>query len=126
MKKSELYDEILAKVSEVCEVRAELILSPQKTQSVVDARVLCVQYLRRSGLTNDEIALITARKRANDMALELDTLELKKKARGVGKMFDSYSSRCLQSRAFCLMSSELAEFVRERYSQDGVPVKPIK
>lgn len=67
MKKSEIFDRLLDKVCEVCEVRLGNIINGSKLQAVVDARMLAVQYLRRIGLTNDDIALIVMRKAKGDM-----------------------------------------------------------
>lgn len=56
MKKSELYNIILNEVCEVCEVRRTTVVSSSKMQAVVDARILAVQYLRRAGMSFEEIA----------------------------------------------------------------------
>lgn len=116
MKKSEIFDILVKKVCEVCEVRYEMVITGSKLQSVVDARVLSVQYLRRIGLTNDDIALIVMRKLKGDMTWCPPLHDVKAKAKGVQKMFDSYSQRCLESYAFCIMSSEIKDFCREQYS----------
>lgn len=117
MKKSEMFDIILDKVSEVCEVRKDLIVAGSKMRSVVDARMLAVQYLRRMGLTNDDIALIVLRLNAGDNLLFPSLPDLKKKAKTIDKLFNSYSSRCLESYAFCLMSEEIMWFCREKYAE---------
>ena len=44
MKKSELFDRIIDKVCEVCEVRRSTMMSQSKIQAIVDARILGVQY----------------------------------------------------------------------------------
>lgn len=62
MKKSEVFDEMLEKVCEVCEVTAEHILNDSRIPAVVDARILLVQYLERAGLSNDDVALIVLKK----------------------------------------------------------------
>ena len=115
MKKSEIFDVLVKKVCEVCEVRYEMVITGSKLQSVVDARVLSVQYLRRIGLTNDDIALIVMRKLKGDMTWCPPLHDVKAKAKGVQRMFDSYSQRCLDSYAFCIMSSEIKDFCREQY-----------
>lgn len=117
MKKSEIFSIILSKVAEVCEVREDSIINGSKLQAVVDARVLTVQYLRRIGLSNDDIALIVFRMAAGDMELCPPMSELKKKARNVDRLFCAYSQRCLESYAFCLMSKEIKEFCHEKYSE---------
>lgn len=115
MKKSEIFDLVVAKVSEVCEVHTESIIQGVKAQAVVDARVLAVQYLRRIGLSSDDIALILLRKK--NLGEQPTLADIKKKAKAIDKMFDSYSRRCLDSYAFCLMSSEVRDYCRERYKE---------
>ena len=113
MKKSEMFNILADKVCEVCEVKKEDILTCCKRQSVVDARILLVQYLKRIGLSNDDIAEIVLNQTGEAVT---DTI-IKKKAKGVQKMFDSYSVHCLNSYAFCLMSKEIKDFCHERYSE---------
>lgn len=115
MKKSEIFEELLDKVAEVCEVKKESIINGAKLQAVVDARVLTVQYLRRIGLSYDDIAVIVIRKNTGEEFPPLT--DIKKKSKSVEKMFDSYSRRCLESYAFCLMSSEIKEFCIKRYKE---------
>ena len=64
MKKSELFDRIIDKVCEVCEVRRATMMSQSKIQAIVDARILGVQYLRRAGMSFEEIALYVMRESA--------------------------------------------------------------
>lgn len=112
MKKSEMFDIILDEVSEVCEVSKESIIKGVKIQAVVDARMLCVQYLKRIGLSSDDIALITLRRQGKDPTLE----EIRSKAKSVDKQFDTYSQRCVESYSFCLMSRDISLFCREQYN----------
>lgn len=111
MKRSEIFDTVIGKVAEVCEVNVDDIISGSKIQSVVDARVITVQYLRRAGLSNDDIAEIVLKK----LGITPTVDAVKRKAKGVDKMFCSYSNRCLQSFAFCLMSKDIKAFCRETY-----------
>ena len=113
MKKSEICDLVLAKVSEVCEVNKESIIQGVKLQSVVDARVLAVQYLRRIGLSADDIAHHLLMRQ--NLGQEPTLAEIKKKRKGIEKAFDMYSRRCLDSYAFCLMSQEIKEYCKEKY-----------
>lgn len=117
MKKSELFDMLLERVCEECEVRCDLVLKGSRIQAVVDARLLCVQYLRRIGLNNDDIALVALRRQAGDNNLCPPLAELKKKSKSIDKMFKAYSDRCMQSYAFCLASKEIAKFCREQYQR---------
>lgn len=115
MKKSEMFKIILERVCELCEVEQEGVLGGCKQQSYVDARMLCVQYLRRLGLTSDEIAIIVIRMLNGDMGHKPTAEEVRGKSRGVEKMFNGYSTRCLQSRAFVLMSTELKKFCDQQF-----------
>lgn len=128
MRKSEIYDTLLQKVSEVCEVNKSMIINGSRLKSVVDARVLAVQYLVRIGLSYDDIALITLRRIAGNPGYFPSLSEIKKKARSVQTMFCAYSSHCMQSYAFCLMSKEIKEFCISEYKtlylagMKGVPM----
>lgn len=106
---------ILEQVCDLCEVDVEGVLSGCKQQSYVDARMLCVQYTRRLGLTCDEIAVIVIRMLKDDPTYMPSSEEIRGKSRGVEKMFNGYSTRCLQSRAFVLMSISLKKFCDEHF-----------
>lgn len=114
MKKSELFDGILAKVCEVCEVDANAVLKGSKAQYVVDARCLAIQYMRRAGLSNDEIALIVLRK---NHETEPDNNTVKKKAKAIDSLFKSYTERCLQSKVFCILSKDINEWCIATYKE---------
>lgn len=120
MKKSQMFNIILEQVCELCEVDAEGVLGGCKQQSYVDARILCVQYVRRLGMTCDEIATIVIRLLKDDMTYKPTPEEIRGKSRGVEKMFNGYSTRCLQSRAFVLMSTSLKKFCDEHFWQDYI------
>lgn len=115
MKKSELYQKIVEKVCEVCEINYDHLIRGCRLQAVVDARILSVQYLRRAGLSNDDIALITLKAIGNDEHIHLE--QIKKKARGIDKEFRSYSDRCLQSLSFRMMSVEIRNFFTQIMSE---------
>lgn len=115
MKKSEMFNILVSKVCEICEVSRTHLIGGSRLQSVVDARLLAVQYLRRIGLSSDEIALIAMRENADNPDYCPPLEEIKKKAKAVNKIFNSYSERCLQSYSFCLMSMDVKEFCRESY-----------
>ena len=108
MKKSDIFNLVLDKVVEVCEVRRESILNRLKVNSVVDARILLAYILRRLGLTNDDIALVILRTTLGRTP-EFD--EIKIKAKNVNKLFMMYSDR-YQSFAFKQMARELCEFAK--------------
>lgn len=109
-----MFDVLLAKVCEVCDVRSSDVMNYCKIQSVVDARMLLVQYLRRIGLSNEDIALVFIRS-MKGQGYYPDAEEWKRKSKGIDKMFNGYSARCLQSYAFCILSKELKEFCHEKY-----------
>ena len=108
MKKSDIFNMVLDKVVEVCEVRKESILNRLKVNSVVDARILLVYILRRLGLTNDDIALVILR---TTLGRVPDLEEIKIKAKNVNKLFMMYSDR-YQSFAFRQMAKELCEYAK--------------
>ena len=113
MKKTEIFDLILSVVSDECEVRTEIILDGNEHRpAVVDARMLLVQYLRRVGLENEDIALIIFRKRGVEFP---ESRELKSRAKSISRMFRSYNDRCMQSKTFCSMSADIAKFVKENF-----------
>lgn len=116
MRKSEIYNRIVDKVCEVCEVRRDSVIQGRKMQAVVDARILIVQYLKRIGLSADDIALYVFRELEGDPCLCPPLDVLKKKAKGVDKMYNSYSARCLESYSFCLMSVEVRDFCHDEYT----------
>lgn len=117
MRKSEIMETLVSKVCEVCEISSESFFGSTKMQMVVDARILASQYLRRIGFSNDEISLMFERHRKKDLSYIPSTVELKKKAKNVQRLFDSYSQRCMESYAFCIMSNDIKQFCREKYSE---------
>lgn len=126
MKKSDIFNLLIQKVCEICEVAEEQMFSSTKLQTVVDARILAVQYLRRTGLSNDEIAYQVEVNRGNDPS-SVDLI--KRRAKSMQRLFDSYSQRCLESYAFCLMSKDIKDFCHERYSElylSGMKQLPTK
>lgn len=126
MKKSELFVMLALKVCEICEVDYQLLIDGSKLQSVVDARMLCVQYLRRIGLSNDDIAAIAYRLKHGSSP---DEETIKRKAKGIDKMFMRYSDRCMQSYAFCLLSKTIKDWCHETYNDMycvGMKPLPVK
>lgn len=111
MKKSEIFDIILNEVVDVCEVTAEDVLNVKRTQSAVDARVLVVQYCRKAGLSNDDIAKIVLRKTDGC----LDDQYVLYKSKGVERMYYSYLDRMRESYAFGLMDDEICEYLKTKY-----------
>lgn len=120
MKKSEMFDLMMDEVCQVCEVRKEDVISGRKLQAVVEARVLAVQYLRRIGFSNDDIATIILRKKMSDPYYYPEIEEIKSKAKGIEKMFSSYSEHCLQSKAFCILSQDIKEFCTKQFQHDYI------
>lgn len=109
MKKSELFDTLVDKVSEVCEVCPSAIVSGCRAQSVVDARMLLVYYLRYVGLSNDDVALIFLIRSEHDRP---SNERIKGKAKGIDRLYNCYRYRCKESFIFASMSSELGTYVR--------------
>lgn len=112
MKRSEIFNILVDRVCEECEVNRSDVLGPSRVQSVVAARVIAVQYLRRIGLSNDDIAEMVLRCKGN---ISPNQEEIKQKAKNIDKLFCSYSNYCLNSYAFCIMSKTIKEFCHEQY-----------
>lgn len=100
MKKSEVFDIILDKVSDICEVNSDAIINCDKLQSVVDARILVVHYLRKLGFSNDDVALCVLRKLKGDNHYFPPTDIIRSKAKGVSKMFYAFPIRWETSKMF--------------------------
>lgn len=115
MTKIEIFDTMLEEVCRACNVQCESVINGMKYQPVVDARCLMVQYLRRLGFSNDEIAMTILRKQKGDMNYCPDMDAIKKKAKGINKTFMAYSERCLQSVMFRIISKGLSEFCRTTF-----------
>lgn len=115
MKKSEVYSDVVDIVCGICEIRRSTLISGSRMQAVVDARILCVQYLRRVGMNFEEIALYMMREHDNDSSECPPLSELRKKSKGLRKMFCNYSLRCLDSRMFQILSVEIQRAIKEKY-----------
>lgn len=118
MKKSELFDTLMNKVCEVCEVCSTDIIRGCRSQNVVDARMLLVQYLRKGGLSNDDIARIFIRKVTGDTAPPMDVV--KRKAKNIDRLYNEYMYRNNESHIFSLMSDDINSFCREFYNQSAI------
>lgn len=112
MKKSEVFDIILDKVSEVCEVDENAIIHCEKLQPVVDARILVVHYLRKLGFTNDDVALCVLRKLEGDNKYLPPIEIIRKKAKGVSKMFYAFHARWDGSRMFQHYTIQCCKFFK--------------
>lgn len=121
MKKSELYNIILDEVCEVCEVRRTTVVSSSKMQAVVDARILAVQYLRRAGMSFEEIALYVMREASGDAAYCPAVKDLRSKAKGIRKLFGSYTFRCYDSMMFQMLSRTIQADLKSIYELSTNP-----
>lgn len=117
MRKSEIFDIVLAEVCKECEVPKTEVIGCSKVQTFVEARVLAVQYLHRLGLSYDDIALVVLRECAGNMALVPNVNEWKSKSRAVAKLFSSYTERCLESKAFRGHSTHLQAYCSEVFKE---------
>lgn len=128
MKNSELFDLVVTKVSEVCEIPADAVFLGAKLQAFVDARILAFQYMRRNGLSNDDIAIILLRRASGNPDYFPEVHEIKQKAKSVDRTFKCYSERCLQDKSFrahsydlsvildaALSDEKLREYAREKW-----------
>lgn len=100
MKKSEVFNIILDKVSDVCEVDGDAIIHCEKIQPVVDARILVVHYLRKLGFSNDDVALCVLRRLKDDNNYFPPTAVIRLKAKGVSKMHYAFAARWASSKMF--------------------------
>ena len=115
MKKSEIFNIIIDKVCEVCEVRRESMMSSSKVQAIVDARILGVQYLRRTGMSFEEIALYVMRESSGNMELCPPMEEVRRKAKGMRRLFGSYTFRCYESKMFQMLSKTILSDLKDLY-----------
>lgn len=120
MTKSEIFYKILDKVCYECQVHAEDILTGVKDQTIVDARTLLIQYARRVGLSSSEIAAIVVCHTSGRPIIFEPSPEVRKKAKVVDKIFRAYGDRCMQSKAFCIQSREINEFMDDEFMTNFV------
>lgn len=114
MRPSEIYSSIVEIVCEEREITVEELHSKYHPHHYVEARVLAVQYLRRVGLSRDDIAKeILKHKGITNPSQD----EIKQKAKNVDKLFCSYSTYCLNSDAFCGYSQTIKERCTEKYPE---------
>lgn len=123
MKKSEMFDILLDKVCEVCEVSLHYVINDSKLQAIVEARTLAVHYLKEIGLTNDTIALIVLRKQANDNTLMPTLKQIKQKAKSIEKMDAGYYERkaARHPQEYELQEKEIKAFCHTRYEEEREP-----
>lgn len=121
MKKSEIFDTIQRKVVEICEVNFQEFTSGVKGHDVVDARILCVQFLWRVGFSNEEIALFVLSSNRGMTGLTTSSPEVKSKAKHINKLLNSYNQRCKDAFTFRRLASKLNEFVVEFMRANDVP-----
>lgn len=123
MVKTEMFNAVLTKCCEECDALPEEVLTCCRRPNVVDARVLTVQYTKRLGLTNKDIAAIVLKKLNGDDNYRPPLGEIDNKARGVEKMFASYTVRCFNSKAFRMSSVKIKNFCNENYHDDYIENK---
>lgn len=121
MKKSEIFDAIQTKVVEICEIDFDEFTGGIKGHDVVDARILCVQYLWRVGLSNEEIALFVLTRNRGMAGLTTSSPEVKSKAKHINKLLNSYNQRCKDAFTFRRLSTRLSEFVAEFVRENDTP-----
>lgn len=111
MVKSDIFWDIAAKVAEICQVNIADMVNDSREQSVVDARILTVQYAVRVGFSCSEIAEIILLN--SEKVIDKDVL--RKKARMVSNVYRAYMGRCQQNALFCILSKEVKSWVKETY-----------
>lgn len=119
MKPSEIFDILLNKVCEECEVSLNDVINDVKVQSVVEARILAVYFLHRIGFSNDDIAVVVLRKKRGDMSYLPSMEEIKHKAKSVDKMWRAYCDKhdnptCWK---FNLAEKDIRKFCHDTYKE---------
>lgn len=119
MKPSEIFDTLVNRVCEEFEIRYESVLNDAKIQTVVEARILCVYFLRKIGFSNDDIALVVLRKQRGDMNYYPTMEEIKQKAKSVDKMWKAYWDKHdnLTCWKFNLVEKDIRIFCRQKYNE---------
>ncbi len=102
---------MLNKAAELCECPVSWILEDSKINAAIDARYLVVQYMRRLGYSNDDVALAVYLARGQ----ELEPKEIRSKAKYVCKIFRDYSERCNNNKQFIKTSQQMAEYCHEAF-----------
>lgn len=129
MKNSEIFDTILEEVCQEFEVSVDTALNDFKLSAAVDARSMAVHYMKSTGLSNDDIALVVLRKQAHDMSLVPTQEQIKNKAKSVSKMGQRYYTRKKQanSHAYELHEKEIRTFCYKKYGELWEPwMKELK
>ncbi len=129
MIKTELFGTLLKEVCRICKVREQDLMNYCKLQSVVDARVILVYYLRRAGFCNEDIATMFLCY-GQDQNYIPDNKEIARKAKGIDKMWYAFQDKLSQSYLFGIMAREVKEFCISTYGgnlyQLGMKQLPIK
>ena len=102
---------LLNKAAELCECPVSWILEDSKINAAIDAKYLVVQYMRRLGYSNDDVALAVCLARGK----EPEPNEIRAKAKYVCKIFRDYSERCNNNRQFVSVSEQMSEFCHEAF-----------
>lgn len=124
MKKSEIFNLLIDKICEECEVtRQVLVLRDRRIQAVVEARMLAVHYLKEIGLDNDTISLIVLREQKGDQNYMPPSKKIKAKSKAIDKLTKAYNERKKMSRiqAFELQEMAIRKFCHEEYEKVREP-----
>lgn len=112
MKRSEMFNILLDKVCDICEVEKADVMGRDRSQEVVDARILLYQYLCRIGFTPREIAVVEIRLYGTAGPTEKDA---KSRAKTIDRLACNYFKRCNESFAFGLLAIDIKNFCRTTY-----------
>lgn len=118
MRKTEIIRLIREKATEICDTTTERVVGGTHGNSEVEARILTIQYARRQGISNEDIALAWLRDSAGDQSLYPSKEALRNKAKTIRCLFNSYSEHCLQSKAFRYLSQEMKKFCEETFKEE--------
>lgn len=114
MIKTQLFEMLLREVCRICKVREQDLMNYCKLQSVVDARVILVYYLRRAGFCNEDIATMFLCYGKEDNYIP-EAKEIVSKAKGIDKMWYAFQDKLSQSYLFGIMATEVKEFCISTY-----------
>lgn len=121
MKKSEIFDAIQVNVAKICEVDFDEFTSGVQSHDVVDARIICVQFLWRVGFSNEEIALFVLTHNRGMTGLTTSSPEVKSKAKHINKLLNSYNQRCKDAFTFRNQAGDTSKFLAEFMRENDAP-----
>lgn len=115
MDKYDAFDLVLDKAADVCHVRKEDIINGSTLHCVYEARVLVVQFLRRYGLTYDDISTIVLRRLNPDPDYFPTIKEVRTKSKSISRLWSRYNDCCMNSKIFVAIATDINDYCRETF-----------